>query len=405
MTSPTSPTEELQAASGLESAAEPPGERIRFPALDGLRGLAALAVVSTHVGFQTGRTARPGPAASILSRGDFGVTVFFLLSGFLLYRPLANGMRRSTTSTYLRRRALRVLPAYWVAVVAAFVLLPLNRGGTAGEWVKHLVLVQIYFDKPLPAGLTQMWSLCTEVAFYITMPLYALAVARRRRRRGEAIGSRTDAVALGFLVVVGWAWTAAAAGPHLPSSAHLWLPAYVDWFALGMGLAVMHHRVTRGEQDGLSVAVRDLARAPGTCLSIGALLLLLACTPLAGPKLLLPPTTWEALVKHVLYGLSAFWLLLPAVFARPGGTAWTRFLGSKPLHLVGLVSYSVFALHLVVLDFVFRALDIHVFTGHFGTVWLVTVAASLAVAAVSYRLVERPALQWGHRSGAHSRRV
>jgi peptidoglycan/LPS O-acetylase OafA/YrhL len=396
----TTPAEEVQAAGGLESAVEPAGERVRFPALDGLRGLAALAVVTTHVGFQTGRTARPGPLGHLIARGDFGVTVFFLLSGFLLYRPLAAGVRRATLTTYFRRRALRVLPAYWVAVVAAFVLLPQNEGRSTGEWVTHLLLLQTYLDRALPAGLTQMWSLCTEVAFYVAMPAFAVWVARRRTRRGEAVGSRTDVLALGSLMLLGCGWTALAAGPHLPSTAHLWLPAYADWFALGMGLAVLHHRVARGAQDRLAVAVREAAAAPGTCLAIGALLLLLAATPLGGPKLLDAPTAWEAFAKHLLYGLSATWLLLPAVFAPREGSAWTRVLSSRPLHLLGLISYSVFALHLVVLHFVFQALDLRIFSGHFVIVWVVTVVASVTVAAVSYVLVERPAVQLGRRPSA-----
>jgi len=55
----------------------------RFPALDGLRALAALAVVLTHVGFSTSRSVQPDLVGAIIARGDFGVTVFFLLSGFL----------------------------------------------------------------------------------------------------------------------------------------------------------------------------------------------------------------------------------------------------------------------------------------------------------------------------------
>ncbi len=387
-----SPTQDL-----YEPALELRGERIRFPALDGLRGLAALAVVTTHVAFQTGRTAKPGPVGYVLARGDFGVAVFFLLSGFLLYRPLVTGVRRGALGTYLRRRALRILPVYWLAVVVAFVLLPENHGRGPREWVTNLLLLQTYPDRPLPAGLTQMWSLCAEVAFYAALPLFAWWLAGRRARRGEPVGSRTDAVVLVSLVAVGWLWTALAAGPLLPGAAHLWLPGYADWFAFGMALAVLHHRVSRGPRDGVARTLEELASAPGTCVVVAVLLFLLAATPLGGPKLLVLPTGWEAVAKHVLYGLSACWLLLPAVFAPPGGTPWTRLLSSRPLHLVGLISYSLFALHLVVLHVTFQMLGVRVFTGHFTTVWLVTVVSSLAVAAVSYRLVERPAQERGRR--------
>ncbi len=368
----------------------------RFPALDGLRGLAALAVVTTHVGFQTGRTSEPGALGGLLSRGDFGVTVFFLLSGFLLYRPLARG--GVPLGTYARKRALRVLPAYWVAVVLSFLLLPSNADQPARAWWEHLLLVQVYLQTQLPDGLTQMWSLCTEVAFYLTLPFFAALVVRRRR--GGPIGGRVDLVCLALLALVGVLWTIAAAGPSwITPASRLWLPGYLDWFALGMALAVLHHRYLHTPHDRVSTALADLGRVPGTCLSIALLLFLLASTPLGGPRLLEPPTHFEALLKHLLYGASALFLLLPAVFAPTQGTLWTRLLSSRPLHAVGQVSYSLFALHLVVLYYVLEVLTDGPFNGSFWTVWIVTTGASLVVAAISYRLVERPLTALGRRSG------
>ena len=384
----------LDDAAGLESAAAPAVGH-RFPALDGLRGLAALAVVTTHVGFQTGRTGRPGALGGVLARGDFGVTVFFLLSGFLLYRPMSRG--GVVVRTYARRRALRVLPAYWVAVLLSFLLLPSNAHQPWSAWWEHLLLVQVYLETQLPDGLTQMWSLCTEVAFYLLLPVFAAAVVRRRRN--QPIGGRVDLLALAVLAAVGVLWTALAAGPSwISPSARLWLPGYLDWFALGMALAVLHHRVQRRPQDRVSTWLAELGRAPGTCLAVALLLLLLAATPLGGPRLLDPPTHLEAVLKHLLYGASALFLLLPAVFAPTEGTLWTRLLSSRPLHLVGQVSYSVFALHLVVLYFVLEAVTGGPFRGQFWTVWVVTSGASLVVAAVSYRLVERPLTDLGRRS-------
>jgi peptidoglycan/LPS O-acetylase OafA/YrhL len=380
----------VEEATGLESAAGPTS---RFPALDGLRGLAALAVVTTHVGFQTGRTGRHGPVGWLLARGDFGVTVFFLLSGFLLYRPLS--ARPVRLGSYLRRRAFRVLPVYFVAVVLALSLLPENGDAGVATWVKHLLLVQVYVDTQLPDGLTQMWSLCTEVAFYLALPLIAAAALRLRRRRGQDVGEGTDLALLAGMLVLGVAWTAASArGGVLPPTANLWLPGYADWFALGMGLAVLHARVARVPEQPLSRALRDLGAAPGTCLAVALPLFLLAATALGGPRLLDPPTALEAVLKHVLYGFSALWLLLPVVFAPASGSAWTRVLTSRPLHAIGQVSYSLFALHLLLLYVVVEAVG-GPFTGHFATVWLGTVALSLAASAVSFRLVERPMTRRG----------
>jgi peptidoglycan/LPS O-acetylase OafA/YrhL len=370
-------------ATELQQIEVPSTHRVlRFPALDGLRGLAALAVVSTHVGFQTGRTAQGGAVGWLLARGDYGVTVFFLLSGFLLYRPFVGGVSR--VASYARRRASRVLPLYYVAVVAALVLLPDNDHAGTSTWVHQLLLVQIYPGSPLPAGLTQMWSLCTEVAFYVVLPLLAAAIAWLARRGADEL------LALGGLAVVGVLWTCFSAGHGLPPSSHVWLPGYLDWFALGMALAVLHAR-------GGTERLWELGRAPGTCLAVATLLFLLSATAVGGPKLLDPPTTWEAVVKHLLYGASALWVLLPAVFAPEGGSALSRVAASRPLHALGTVSYSVFALHLVVLHFVIDGVAGGPFHGSFGTVWLVTAAASVAVSAVTYRFVEKPLIALGRR--------
>ena len=90
------------------------GARRVVPALDGLRAVAAGAVLLTHVAFRTGQT-QAGAGGAVLARFDAGVAVFFVLSGFLLYpatRPLGR---------YALRRAARILPAYWVLLAAVTV--------------------------------------------------------------------------------------------------------------------------------------------------------------------------------------------------------------------------------------------------------------------------------------------
>src|SRR5215831_326317 len=104
-----------------------PTARLAAPAhqgpLDGLRAAAAAAVLLTHVGGLTGYTVTGTPVSWVLSRGDVGVPIFFTLSGLLLYRPWAaaalTGSQTVPLGTYLRRRALRILPAYWAVVTVA----------------------------------------------------------------------------------------------------------------------------------------------------------------------------------------------------------------------------------------------------------------------------------------------
>lgn len=373
----------------------------RFPALDGLRAFAVLAVMATHVGFQTGEYER-GVVGSLLARGDVGVTVFFLLSGFLLWTPFVRahleGGRGPATGAFLRNRALRILPAYWVLLCV--VLPTLDRHvATTNKALTQVLLLQVYAHGHLLGGLTQTWSLAVEATFYLALPLLAWTTIARRPRTAEQ-QVRVELQLLATMVAVAVAWTLLARGGALdPSVSPLWLPQYLDWFALGMGLGVL--RCWHDRSGGLTV-LDDLADAAGTCWGVALLLFWLTTTPLAGPRGLDLPSTWEALVKHTLYGLAATALVLPAVFGTDGRSWVRRLLSSRPARRLGRLSYGLFLWHLLALDLVFRLTPLTPFRGHALVVAALLVPLSLAMAELSLRLVEEPALRW-KRPALHGR--
>ena len=168
----------------------------------------------------------------------------------------------------------------------------------------------------------------------------------------------------------------------------LWLPGYLDWFALGMGLAVLR---TWREATGRGEALGQVAAAAGTCVLLAALLFWLSTSPLTGPRGLEVPTAWEALLRHALYGLTATALLLPVVLGR--GSAWERVLSTRPARHLGRISYGVFLWHLVALDLVYRLPGLQPFDGHAVLVLALALPLSLLLAEVSLRLVEEPALR------------
>src|SRR5512133_1565525 len=175
-------TAERAGAARVDSGAD----HSAFPALDGLRAVAVAAVVLTHAAYWTGRTER-GLGAAVLARMDVGVAVFFVISGFLLVRPWLVAATRPgapppSLRTYLIRRAVRILPAYWLAVALCLILLPQNSRATVADWFRHVFLVQIYGAGWLREGLTQTWSLSTEVAFYLLLPVLGAAALRWLRR-------------------------------------------------------------------------------------------------------------------------------------------------------------------------------------------------------------------------------
>ena len=255
--------------------------RTRFPALDGLRAIGALAVLTTHVGFHTGASLN-GPFAGVLARLDVGVAIFFAISGFLLYRPHAvawfEGTLPPLTFPYLRNRALRILPALWVAILLAALLVPHKDGVSWATYVQHATLTQIYFNGIAADGLTQLWSLATEVAFYLLLPALAKlltgyerahptqrALATRRPRCADC--SRTGVDGRGER-------DRSSAGRPLVA----WLPRLVRGRHGVRTVAGGPHQRPLGPST-----LDTLTKIPGTVWGIAVALLLIAATPIAGP--------------------------------------------------------------------------------------------------------------------------
>ncbi|WP_270889447.1 acyltransferase family protein [Pedococcus sp. 5OH_020] len=371
-----------------------------FPALDGLRAVAVVAVVLTHAGYWTGRYGH-GFGAAFLARMDSGVAVFFVISGFLLFRPWllsAAVPQRHTPSLqrYAVRRALRILPAYWLAVVLCLVLVPQQQHVTALDWVRHALLLQIYRFGWFREGLTQTWSLATEASFYAALPLFGLAVAWWLRRAWSAPTALAACAALGA-VPVGWQiWL--HAGAHQVMGG-FWLPAYLGWFAAGMALAVVrvHLDAHAPDQESRWWRAEALGRYPFTCWAVTAAALLAAMTPVAGPRSLTADTAGQAVTKALLYGVVGTSLVWPAVFGRSPLTMVV--LANRPLRYLGDISYGMFLYHLLVLTWVMRVLGYPVFSGQVVQVFPLTVVGSAALAAVSFRFLERPFIRLGHRRG------
>lgn len=362
----------------------------RLPALDAMRAVGSLAVLLTHVGFQTGASLH-GVTGGLLARMDVGVAIFFVLSGLLLVIPWAErgfGHRDPvSTRRYLWRRAVRILPAYWVVVVAAFLVIPANADAPASTIRANLALVQIYRPGQLVPGLTQTWSLCTEVAFYLVLPVVGLALARLLSRYG--VGAALSVCAVLGIAGLCWTWFVETTAVLDRSVAVLWLPGFLPWFAPGLALGVLVVAVHEPRHARWARVLRDVSAAPWTVWAVALGVLLVASTPVAGPRGLVGfSSAGQALTKFLLYGVVATLLIVPAAFG--AGTKTHRALASAPMRALGRISYGLFLWHVLVLDVVFRTLDIEPFTGDFWLVLAVTLPASLLAAWLSWVIVERP---------------
>lgn len=394
-----------------QESATPP----QIDALDGLRAVAALMVLTTHVAFHTGLVTK-GALGAILSRLDLGVCIFFLLSGFLLYRPWARAAMGDTASPgtrrYLRKRFARVYPAYFVLVVFVLGLYPPVAPAPWDEWLAYLTLTHIYVPGIAVSELGQVWSLATEVAFYALLPAVGWIAGRRHRGDPDRSAARQMAVlaamwvvALAFLLVRSWTELL----PDWLSS--FWLPGFLDWFAAGMLLAVVQARLAIGGQvppPAAFLKLRAMAQDGTTSVVYAVLCFAIVATPVAGKYFFdgeFGPDKggpWAIITKHYLFGATAFFLLLPLVLG--SANHWyARFLSSPLMIRLGTVSYGIFLWHLLVLSAIAGALGIGVFQGGFWLLFPATILGTVAIASLSWRFLEKPVLAWAH-SGRPARR-
>lgn len=361
------------------------------PQLEGMRALAALGVLTTHVAFQT-RTVEMPVLGPLLGRLDLAVALFFGLSGFLLWRPWVAAAHRDgagapSVRRYLARRVVRIWPAYVVVVVVVLTLLPDAKNADLTVWLANLTLTQVFVPLSLTAGLTQMWSLSVEVAFYALLPLIGYALLRLR---GPSVRWRGPALCLLGAASLGWGWLATVV-PH-PDGVEPknWVFGHLPWFLAGLLLAEMTGAI---EHDAaprwLQVTARISARR-WLMFVILVLAYVLACTPVAGPTGLGDLAAWQFAVKIALGAICGYAILAPLVC---GGGPF-RLLTAPVMLALGRWSYGIFIWHLAVLAVVFPLFGIVPFGGDFLLVWTITVGLSIGVSAASYAFIEEPARRW-----------
>jgi peptidoglycan/LPS O-acetylase OafA/YrhL len=372
----------------------------RFPCFDGLRAIAAVSILVLHFAGSSGVPLNPAHIYEYLFRLNLGVAVFFVISGFLLYRPFAvahfGGRPALPYREFMRRRLLRLVPAYWLIIT---VLILVGEIDNIHGWGIPAVygFVHIYFREYQLAGLLQSWSLCTELAFYLLLPGYAWLLARRRRRAGAQL--QAELLALVVLFVTSFVFIGALGlfdpFPGLP--ARVWLPAKLDYFALGMFLAVVS--AWRSERPGPHPVTTALGspRVAVASWGIAAFLYWYLVEHVGVPFGL---TKMEALLQtEFLEGLIAFFIVFPAVVGGHRGGAVRSLLRSRPFQFAGLISYGIYLWHLEVISLVFRWTG-GVPNGLIRYRWpdgrpphllmlAAVVALTFTIAALSYFLVEQ----------------
>jgi peptidoglycan/LPS O-acetylase OafA/YrhL len=379
----------------------------RLAGIEGLRGVAIASVLLYHVWLISPPRGTPihlgWLGSHIFPQLGNGVTLFFALSGFLLFLPFATAAlrqkRRPEFDAYLKNRALRILPAYWfIFLITALVLhsTRVYRGDAAVVsgmhdpklLIENLFLLQNYRPSTLATGIVPAWSLVIEVVFYLLLPLLVVAAlwlshrARSHRQRVAAmlfpaavmavIGLASLPIDVGVGRVFDRTWVGVWQLSFL-THAHL--------FALGLALAVV--RVEW--QDGR-------LRLPAWWRPVGvvALVALAAAIVKLGADHAIA-SKWQVTLVAVVCGLLLALTVLPPARSR------SRLIGtleSPPFVATGLASYSVYLWHAPIILW----LRVHGVThgGGYGTfaLNLLIVGTITGVASwLTYRYVEKPALR------------
>ncbi|NRD27442.1 acyltransferase family protein [Frigoribacterium sp. VKM Ac-2836] len=365
-----SPPRRTEAVSGAGAAARAPGppRSLRLD-VQALRALAVTMVVVEHV---TGR-----PAG-----GFVGVDVFFVVSGFLITGLLlreAEGHGRVSILDFWRRRIRRIVPAsvvvLLVGTVVTWLAIGRARGASAAvdalwsvaslaNW--HFAAVGTdYFAAQGPESPFQhYWSLAVEEQFYLVWPLVVVAAVAVAARRGRPVPRVTMGVLLAIVAAASFAvaWRQSTAMPtvaYFSSIARAWE------LALGALLATASPLVGR-----LPAALRPVLSWAGLGGVVASAWITTTAVPFPAPGALLPVIAT---------------LLVLVAGTGSTGTPWLGPVASRPVTIVGDLSYSIYLWHFVVL-----VIGTSLLGDKPTKLWPAVFAITLALSALSYHLIERP---------------
>ena len=310
----------------------------RAAGLDGIRGLAALYVVVHHCWLVTfhGYPANTGPAwLGWLVYGHLAVVVFIVLSGFsLAIAPARRGWQLGGTLRFAQRRAWRILPPYWAALIFSMIIAwtvtpQLHSGPPTGRSVLvYGLLLQDVTTAPIPNG--AFWSIAVEAELYLIFPL--LVLMRRRLSTATVLAVVTvPVVAMGLL------------SPGMATADKLTgvAPQFAPLFAVGVlaaGIVAARDRIRRMPWPWLAA----LAAAPVLVLII------------------LNGSVWT--VRHYFWidlAVSPGIALLLAGVATNQPGALVRLLTTRPVRRLGSYSYSLYLLHVPIVLGISRTIAAH----------------------------------------------
>lgn len=331
---------------------------INYAALDGIRGIAVLLVLADHT------------LPAFTAAGTAGVWIFFVLSGFLLTIPFVDHPERAISVSYMReyliRRLKRIIPMYYVYIIALLFL----HGKYSSDTVRHLLFLQ---------GDGHLWTIQQEMLFYLVLPLI---------------------VAINFLIFRGSTVWIVAALTILMIAANIWLDrsvismhgiptdhrTFAGIFICGMLFSYLYHGgLLHSKMKWIQTREFNLyASIFGACILLGYILL--------GTDMLTTPGNYLAQKIPGQFGIAAGFIILLALMT--SGGFFSRLLSYAPLRAIGLVGYSFYLIHPVIISLVGGMWE-HYMGYRMGLEmrFILVLIFSYIFSAFTYTYIERPFLK------------
>ncbi len=331
----------------------------RLPALDGLRALAVATVILYHLGFDS-------------IPGDLGVSAFFVLSGFLITWLLKQELERTgriSLVQFYSRRALRIVPAYYLFLLLIYVEESL-RGFVWDPWLTFsgfLYVVNYYngFHEHPNTAIAHAWSLSVEQQFYLLWPLLLVWLAKRSAR-----------FAVLFMVAI-------------VSSVVLLRSAL--YFKFGVHHSYIYNAFeTRFD----SLAIGCLIALISDWLGFRRLAVVLSwssVSPLITVLVLCYSRIWGSSDYHYSIGFTIDSLLLGVLIIQLlvlNTLATWKWIDHPVMIYLGQISYSLYLYHLLAIGIAYR-----VWPNPFAGTVVISLAVSVIIASGSYWFVEKPFLK------------
>jgi peptidoglycan/LPS O-acetylase OafA/YrhL len=365
-------------------------------ALDSLRGFSTILIVVYHTSFVSGYTVEHTDSiGAYIDRLNIGVAIFFVLSGFLIFRPFAHSLIHGSplpkTRNYYLKRAARILPGYWLALFVLAGLDALTIVNTSG-FIRNVFIVHSFTEHNVFTGIRQAWTLAIEMSFYVVVPAFAYVFVRQTKRRNGPVVLSTLLKALSFLFLGAYAFRLFIHQIDFwfLDTAHIWLPSHMDTLALGMGLAVLVEAPASAKT--LLKVKNFIANHTGSFVVCSVFVWLISAN--INMAIGLNRTEFHIdLLGHFLYGIAS--VLLVAPFCVDSQALLVKAVSFRLFTWLGTISYGIYLWHMAFLGGNF-AEKYMPYTENDGQVllrFLVVLPASIAIASLSYYVLERPIMR------------